>query len=140
MIGLTKVAEKVVADIFSKIPPKLLAEYIENGRDPILDAIYAYPAEAMQMKQLAKLFSKIIASITAGQVLDYLRKQNPIAAGVIMNHPDGFEWLEKVLGNAKEFIACEDVLCSYCMNPTPLYPPWEKEWKCIFCGATYQRS
>jgi len=140
LIVLAKIAEKIVGDILARIPPAVVLKYIENGGDPILDAIRMFPTDAMQMKNLARMFSKIVAEITAEQVLDYIRKNKPVLAGVIMNHPRGFEWLESTLSNAKVFISCEDILCSHCMNPTPLYPPWEREWSCIFCGATYQRS
>lgn len=124
--------------MLANIPPEVVAAYINNGRDPLADAVAMFPDQVMFGKSLARPFARLLVGIGPVDVVKKLREINPVAAGVIMNHPKGMEWLDQLLVKVKDLLACEDVVCNSCLQPFPLYPPGQRKYACPYCGAEYE--
>ena len=136
--GYRGLAVRWFAKMIARIPPEAVARYVEDGRDPIEDLVRLAPETVMFAKQLATPFAKLLVGVDADRALAELRRVNPMAAGVIMNHPNGKEWLRLVLLKVKELMTAKDVICEHCQNPFPLYPPGRKKYSCPYCGAEYE--
>jgi len=129
---------KWISKILAQIPPEVVVSYINDGRDPLVDAIKNFPDQVMFGKSIARPFSRLLVGLDAGRVMEKLREINPMVAGVILNHPKGMDWLKDVLNKVKELLACEDMLCNSCLQPFPLYPAGAKKYVCPYCGAEYE--
>ena len=134
---LASMGLKWISKMLSSIPPEVVAHYINDGKDPLVDAIRYFPDQVMFGKSLARPFSKLLVGLDARRVLEKIREANPMVAGVIMNHPRGMAWLESVLVRVKELVICDDMLCNSCLQPFPLYPAGLKKYACPYCGAEY---
>ena len=126
-----------ISKILGQIPAEIVASYINDGRDPLVDAIRYFPDQIMFGKSIARPFSRLLVGLEAEKVMEKLKEINPMVAGVILNHPRGMDWLRDVLNKVKELLGCEDVLCNSCLQPFPLYPPRAKKYVCPYCGAEY---
>ena len=135
---LANMGLKWIGKILSSIPPNIVAMYINDGRDPLIDAVKNFPDQVMFGKTVGKPFSRILVGMKPEKVLEYIKKFNPMVAGVILNHPDGMKWLREVLDKVKELMACDDVLCNSCLQPFPLYPPGKEKYVCPYCKAEYE--
>ncbi|MEM1548709.1 MAG: hypothetical protein QXM02_06810 [Thermoproteota archaeon] len=138
LADFSKLAGSVIADWIAQIPPEVVLSYIESDKDPFEDAVKNFPNQVNMARQIIKPFLKVLPRFDARIALRKLCEVNPRSGGVILNHPRGLEWFEKILSNAKMLLSCDEVICDQCLNPFPLYPPGREEYECPYCHSVWR--
>ena len=91
-----KILEGFIPEYLSKIPIDDCLDYVDNNKDLLANVREKHWITLRKMAKNTKI------KISTDEIIKHLQKNRPDLLSVIINHPEGMNWLNTQVANCRE--------------------------------------